>query len=171
MPLESVRRTANASARSSLALPGLEPAVGLVDDVDAAAPSHDLRVLVALLQRLQRANDLHPVHPGPEAPASTCALRSLSTCSPPQERFIRPKRSWALPCKAAQDLSAIRQNTGRGLLFPGGFQADGQASPKSPSEKSVPGWRFRPRTSSTGKSPQSAAAFLMRRWTQLVAGM
>ncbi|MCY4593037.1 MAG: IS1595 family transposase [Alphaproteobacteria bacterium] len=47
----------------------------------------------------------------------------------------------------------------------------GQGSPKSPREKSVPGLRLRPRTSSTGRSPQSAAAFSIRRWTQLVAGM
>ncbi len=45
--------------RTGLALPRLEAAVALVDDVDAPAPSHDLAVLVPFLDRLQRVHDFH----------------------------------------------------------------------------------------------------------------
>ena len=98
MPPESARKIANASARSGSALPRLEPAVGLVDDVDASAPPHDLAVLVALLQCLQRTNDLHRIHPGPEAPASTRPLRPLSTCGWPPGGPPCPRRRHEMSC-------------------------------------------------------------------------
>src|SRR5689334_25212604 len=41
------------------ALLGLEPRVGLVDDIDPAAAAHDLAVAVAAFQRFERASDFH----------------------------------------------------------------------------------------------------------------
>src|SRR5262245_54940017 len=48
---------------SRLTLPRLDPAVGLVDHVDAALAAHQAIVAVARAQRFQRIPDLH----GPDA--------------------------------------------------------------------------------------------------------
>src|SRR5258708_7145047 len=51
--------TRRVSAAPGSALARLEPRIDLVDQIDAPAAPHDAAVLVALLQRLQRIDDLH----------------------------------------------------------------------------------------------------------------
>ena len=51
------------TAMDSLALPRLEPAVGLVDDVEASPPPHHAVVAMALAQGPERILDLHAKHP------------------------------------------------------------------------------------------------------------
>ncbi len=46
-----------------LALTGFEPALRLVDDVDAALAAHNAAVAMAVLQRTKRVLDLHLVSP------------------------------------------------------------------------------------------------------------
>jgi hypothetical protein len=51
------------SARRRLALAGLEPAVRLVDHVDATLAAHDAVVAVATAKRFQRVADFHGTVP------------------------------------------------------------------------------------------------------------
>ena len=44
---------------TTLALPGLEPGVLLIDDVDSPLAPDDAAVLIALFQRAQRIADFH----------------------------------------------------------------------------------------------------------------
>ena len=45
--------------RAGLALAGLEPALGLVDDIDAAFAAHDPTVAMPIFQGPQRVSALH----------------------------------------------------------------------------------------------------------------
>lgn len=46
-----------------LALAGLEPALRLVDHIDAALTAHDAAIAVALLERTEGVANLHGSHP------------------------------------------------------------------------------------------------------------
>ena len=48
--------------KRKLALPRLETAVGLIDDVKPSAPAHDAVIAVALAQGPERILDLHAKH-------------------------------------------------------------------------------------------------------------
>jgi hypothetical protein len=50
---------ARENARRGLALPCLEAAIRLVDDIDAAAAANDSAITVPGLQRLERITDFH----------------------------------------------------------------------------------------------------------------
>ena len=69
--------------RIDLALAGLEPAVDLINDVYATPTSHNTAVLVALLKRLERINNLHCTIPTGFSKISSCGpyafVQSLST--------------------------------------------------------------------------------------------
>ena len=54
------------------ALAGFEPALRLVDDVDAALAAHDTAVAVTLLERAERVLDLH--RSSPFVAARACAI-------------------------------------------------------------------------------------------------
>lgn len=65
------------------ALACLEPAVDLINDVDATSTPHDTTVLVAFFQRLERINNFHCAIPTSFGKISSCGpyafVQSLST--------------------------------------------------------------------------------------------
>ena len=54
-----LRSTAQIHSIRNLALTGFEPALRLVDNIDAALAAHDAAVAVTLLERAERIFDLH----------------------------------------------------------------------------------------------------------------
>lgn len=58
-PIDTDRALDDQTCNQCLALAGLEPAVGLVNDVGAAATTDHAVIAVTVLERLQRVADLH----------------------------------------------------------------------------------------------------------------
>jgi hypothetical protein len=61
-----------------LTLAGFEPALRLVDHVDAAFATHNAAITMPVLERAERIADLHGLSPVPAARASALFLRGLS---------------------------------------------------------------------------------------------